>query len=193
MRMTDFKNVVMNERLYNYLLAQAEPPSAIQSGLTARTRGLGESAEMQIPHEQAVILTMLVRLTNAERIVEVGTYTGYSTLAMALGLPPTGRVITCDLSEEWTSIALDAWRTASVADRIEVRLGEAARTLRCCPSPTALPSPASGTPSNDSGPNSESFPPPDRCGLSRSRRPGAPQSAATPAGNPSVPRWARWD
>jgi len=72
--MTDFKNVVMNERLYGYMLAQAQPPNAIQAELIARTRALGESAQMQIPHEQAVLLTMLVRLTNAERIVEVCTY-----------------------------------------------------------------------------------------------------------------------
>ena len=131
--MTDFKNIVMNERLYDYLLAQAEPPSAAQAGLVARTRALGDSAEMQIPHEQAVLLTMLVQLINAERIVEVGTYTGYSTLAMALGLPPTGRVITCDISEEWTAIAQDTWHAAGVADRIELRLGQAAQTLRALP------------------------------------------------------------
>jgi caffeoyl-CoA O-methyltransferase len=130
---TDFKNIVMNERLYGYLLAQAEPPSAVQAELIARTRALGDSAEMQIPHEQAVLLTMLVRLTNAERVVEVGTYTGYSTLAMALGLAPTGRVLTCDMSEEWTAIAQDAWRAAGVADRIELRLGQAAQTLRALP------------------------------------------------------------
>jgi len=135
--MTDFKNVVMNERLYGYMLAQAQPPNAIQAELIARTRALGESAQMQIPHEQAVLLTMLVRLTNAERIVEVGTYTVYSTLAMALGLPPTGRVITCDVSEEWTAIAQDAWRAAGVADRVELRLGEAAQTLCALPTDAA--------------------------------------------------------
>lgn len=131
--MTDFKNVVMTDRLYGYVLAHAEPPNPVQATLITQTKALGASAEMQIPHEQAVLLTMLVRLTRAETIVEVGTYTGYSTLALALGLPPTGQVITLDVSEEWTAIARQAWHAAGVADRIELRLGPAAETLRALP------------------------------------------------------------
>jgi len=88
---------------------------------------------MQIPHEQAVLLTLLVRLTGATSIVEVGTYTGYSTLALATGLPPAGRVITCDLSSEWTAIAREAWQAAGVSDRIDLRIGPAADTLRALP------------------------------------------------------------
>ena len=127
--MNDFKTVVMTERIYQYVVEQAEPPSAVQEKLIARTLELGQSAEMQIPHEQAVFLTLLVRLTGAANIVEVGTYTGYSTLALAQGLPAGGRLITCDLSTEWTAIATEAWEAAGVSESIELRLGAAAQTL----------------------------------------------------------------
>ncbi|GAB2805362.1 O-methyltransferase [Streptomyces daliensis] len=129
----DIKTVSMTPPLYDYLLAQAEPPTPVQTRLIDHTRALGGPAEMQIPHEQGVFLTLLVRLTRAREIVEVGTFTGYSTLALALGQPADGRVVTCDTSEEWTGIARDAWQAAGVAERIEVRLGPAADTLRELP------------------------------------------------------------
>jgi caffeoyl-CoA O-methyltransferase len=130
---TDFKSIVMNAGLYNYVLAQAEPPNEVQAGLIARTAALGASAEMQIPHEQSVLLTLLARITGARKVVEVGTFTGYSTLALALGMPADGRLTTCDRSEEWTGIARQAWEAAGVADKIELRLGPAAQTLRAMP------------------------------------------------------------
>ncbi|RNL83239.1 O-methyltransferase [Halostreptopolyspora alba] len=123
----------MTPSIYEYLLSQAEPPTAVQQHLIIRTRGLGDPAEMLIPHEQGVFLTLLVRLTQARRIVEVGTFTGYSALALALGQPPNGHLITCDLSEEWADIAQEAWRTAGVADRIDLRIGPAIETLRTLP------------------------------------------------------------
>ncbi|MGW7514383.1 class I SAM-dependent methyltransferase [Streptomyces sp. NPDC054796] len=129
----DVKTVAMTPPLYDYLLAHAEPPTPVQARLIDHTRALGGPAEMQIPHEQGVFLTLLARLMRARHIVEVGTFTGYSTLALALGQPTGGRVVTCDTSEEWTGIARDAWQAAGVADRIEVRLGPAADTLRELP------------------------------------------------------------
>jgi caffeoyl-CoA O-methyltransferase len=87
------------------------------------------STQMQIPDEQAVFLTLLVRLTNATGIVEVGTHAGCSTLALAQGMPPGGRLVTCDVSPEWTAIAEAAWRAAGVRDAIELRVGPAERTL----------------------------------------------------------------
>jgi len=125
----NFKTVVMTDRIYKYLLQQAEPATPVQRKLAERTLALGQSAEMQIPHEQAVFLTLLVKLTGARTIVEVGTYTGYSTLAFAVALPPDGRVITCDISAEWAEIAKEAWADAGVADRVDFRLGPAAETL----------------------------------------------------------------
>ncbi|MFR0359431.1 O-methyltransferase [Streptomyces sediminimaris] len=129
----NIKTVPMTPGLYRYLLAQAEPPTPVQRRLMERTLALGTVAEMQIPHEQAVFLRMLTTVTATRLVVEVGTFTGYSTLAFALGLPPAGRVITCDVSREWTSIAWQAWQEAGVADRIELRVGPAADTLQALP------------------------------------------------------------
>ncbi|MBB5160001.1 O-methyltransferase [Saccharopolyspora phatthalungensis] len=129
----DIKTLQITPALYEYLLDQAKPPTPVQRDLINRTHTLGGCAEMQVPHEQAAFLTLLTRLVNARWIVEVGTFTGYSTLAFALGLPPDGRVTTCDLSEEWMSIARDAWKRAGVDDRIEPRIGPAADTLRSLP------------------------------------------------------------
>ena len=127
--MNDFKTVVMTPQIYQYVRKQAGQPTAVQEKLIARTLELGDSAEMQIPHEQAVLLSLLVKLTGAQTVVEVGTYTGYSTLAFAQALPPHGKVITCDISVEWTTIAEEAWQAAGVRDRIDLRLGAAAQTL----------------------------------------------------------------
>jgi caffeoyl-CoA O-methyltransferase len=85
---------------------------------------------MQIGDDQAVLMEMLVRAMGATRAVEVGTFTGYSALAVARGLGPGGHLLCCDISEEWTSIAREAWARAGVADRIELRLGPALDTLR---------------------------------------------------------------
>ncbi|MEV6952645.1 O-methyltransferase [Streptomyces sp. NPDC051183] len=122
------KTVLLAPVLHRYMQEQAEPPTTVQLDLIERTRALGGHAQMQIPHEQGVLLTLLARLIGARRILEVGTFTGYSTLALALGTTPDGRVITCDLSSEWTDIAKEAWAAAGVADRVDLRLGDAAET-----------------------------------------------------------------
>ncbi|MEU2393135.1 O-methyltransferase [Streptomyces sp. NPDC007369] len=127
------KTVPITPEVYAYLLAQTDPPTPVQQQLVARTRELGDVAVMQVPHEQARLLTLLARITGARRVVEVGTFTGYSTLALAEGLAPGGRVVTCDISEEWTAIAREAWQAAGVADRIDLRLGPAAHTLAALP------------------------------------------------------------
>lgn len=88
---------------------------------------------MQVPHEQGVFLTLLGRIVGARRIVEVGTFTGYSTLALAEGLAAGGRVLTCDVSEEWTSIAREAWKAAGVDERIDLEIAPALETLRALP------------------------------------------------------------
>ncbi|MFD9409294.1 O-methyltransferase [Streptomyces sp. NPDC059989] len=129
----EVKTVHLTPEVYAYLVEQAEPPSPVQERLVARTRALGGPAEMQIPHEQAVLLTLLAKLTGARRIVEVGTFTGYSTIALAEGLVAGGRVITCDISDEWTSIAREAWKEAGVADRIDLRIAPALETLTALP------------------------------------------------------------
>ena len=88
---------------------------------------------MQIGDDQAALMEMLVRAMGATRAVEIGTFTGYSALAVARGLGPGGRLLCCDVSEEWTSIARAAWQEAGVADRIELRIGPALQTLRSLP------------------------------------------------------------
>jgi caffeoyl-CoA O-methyltransferase len=88
---------------------------------------------MQIGDDQAVLMEMLVRAMGATRAVEIGTFTGYSALAVARGLGPGGRLLCCDVSVEWTSIARAAWERAGVADRIELRVGPGLETLRSLP------------------------------------------------------------
>jgi O-methyltransferase len=84
---------------------------------------------MQIAPEQGAFLAMLVGLTGARRCIEVGTFTGYSSTAVALALPPGGRLVCCDVSEEWTSVASKYWGEAGVADKVDLRIGPAAETL----------------------------------------------------------------
>lgn len=86
-------------------------------------------ASMQIAPEQGALMALLARLVGARRIVEIGTFTGYSSTAMALALPEGGRITCCDVSREWTDVARAAWAEAGVADRVDLRLGPAADTL----------------------------------------------------------------
>ena len=85
--------------------------------------------DMQIAPEQGAFMAMLVGLIGAQRCIELGTFTGYSSLAVALALPADGRIVCCDVSEEWTSVARRYWAEAGVADRVELRLGPALETL----------------------------------------------------------------
>jgi predicted O-methyltransferase YrrM len=87
------------------------------------------NAQMQVAPEEGAFLGMLVQLTGAERVLEIGTFTGYSSTAMALALPPGGRLTCCDISEEFTARARQAWADAGVEDRVELRIGPALETL----------------------------------------------------------------
>jgi caffeoyl-CoA O-methyltransferase len=114
-----------------YCAAHSAPrPDPVQARLIARTAELGPVAGMQIGPDQGVLLAALVAATAARLVVEIGTFTGYSALCMARALPPDGRLIACDVSEEWTAIAREAWADAGVAERIDLRLGPALDTLR---------------------------------------------------------------
>ena len=93
---------------------------------TAKLPGAG----MQIGADQGAFLALLVRLTGARRALEIGTFTGYSALAVAAALPGDGRLTCCDISDEWTQVARRYWREAGVAERIDLRLAPAADTLR---------------------------------------------------------------
>ena len=98
---------------------------------------------MQIAPDQGTFLRLLVAATGARRAVEVGTFTGMSAICIARGLGPEGRLLCCDVSEEWTAIARRYWAQAGVADRIELRLGPAAETLRSFPRSPPSTSPSS--------------------------------------------------
>jgi len=111
---------------YVHELGVREHPAL--AALRRETAELPES-NMQIGPDQGALMAMLVRLIGARRVLEIGTFTGYSSTAMALALPPDGRMLCCDVSREWTDIARRAWADAGVAERIELRLGPAAETL----------------------------------------------------------------
>jgi predicted O-methyltransferase YrrM len=122
------RSIGLDGRLYDYLLSASlrEPP--ILARLRAETAG-HPRANMQIAPEQGQLMALLAKLIGASRCIEVGVFTGYSSLAVALALPATGRIVACDISEEYTAIARRYWAEAGVAGRIELRIGPARDTL----------------------------------------------------------------
>ena len=129
-RRSQFIDAVIDD----YSAAHSTPPGADQLELQRITQEkTGSAAGMQIGDDQAVLMEMLVRAMGATRAVEIGTFTGYSALAVARGLGPGGHLLCCDVSVEWTSIARAAWERAGVADRIELRVGPGLETLRSLP------------------------------------------------------------
>ncbi|MDT0268079.1 class I SAM-dependent methyltransferase [Streptomyces sp. DSM 44915] len=125
---------IVNPALNDYLLAHATPADEVLRDLAAETaERLPGHLSMQITQDEGALLTLLTRLVGARRALEVGTFTGYSSLSIARGLAPGGTLLACDISEEWTDIARRYWERAGVADRIELRLGPAADTLRALP------------------------------------------------------------
>jgi caffeoyl-CoA O-methyltransferase len=127
------KFTALDDALYAYLLAHRSPDDEVVRQLREETARLGGQAVMQVAPEQAAFLRMLVAATGARRAVEVGTFTGLSSLAIARGLPVDGRLLCLDVSEEWTAIARGTWAKAGVAERIELRIAPAAETLRALP------------------------------------------------------------
>lgn len=101
----------------------------ILRGLREMTATLPAGLAMQVMAEEGQLLSLLVTLTGARTVLEIGTFTGYSTLCMARALPPDGLIITCDIFDKWPSIAAGYWQRAGVADRIDVRIGDATQTL----------------------------------------------------------------
>jgi caffeoyl-CoA O-methyltransferase len=97
--------------------------------LDAETRETQQAPQMMVGHVEGAFLAFLVAMTNAQRVVEVGTFTGWSSIAMARALPPGGSIVTCDINEETTAVARRYAEEAGVADRIEYRLGPAVETL----------------------------------------------------------------
>lgn len=125
---------VVPEDLAAYIAAHSTPPDAVQRRLMSVTaEQTGGAARMQIGGDQGTMFEMIVRAVGARSAIEVGTFTGYSALSIARGLGPTGRLICCDLSEEWTTIAREHWELAGVSDRIDLRIGPALETIAALP------------------------------------------------------------
>jgi caffeoyl-CoA O-methyltransferase len=127
------KFISLTPDVYSYLIAHNPPLDPVLRDLQAETAALGGISMMQIAVEQGAFLTLLARLLNARRAVEVGTFTGYSAICIARGLADGGRLLCCDVSEDWTAIARKAWTRAGLDDRIELRIGPALDTLRALP------------------------------------------------------------
>jgi caffeoyl-CoA O-methyltransferase len=133
------KTPSLSDELYAYVLAHGSTPDEIAADLLAETRAvLPKRAGMLTAPEQTAFLTLLTRILGARRAVEIGTFTGYSALAIARGLAEGGRLTCLDISEEFTTIGQKYWVRAGVADRIDLRIGPAAQTVRELPADAAL-------------------------------------------------------
>jgi caffeoyl-CoA O-methyltransferase len=116
--------VQVTEELHDYMVAHGTSLDEIAADLVAETQQLGEVSRMLTTADQAALLTMLTRLISARRAVEIGTFTGFSALAISRGLPDDGQLICLDASEEWTSIGQRYWERAGVSSKIELRIGD---------------------------------------------------------------------
>ena len=123
------RTITIDDRLYAYLLGVSLREPDVLARLRAETMELPR-AGMQISPEQGQFMALLVKLMGARVVLEIGTFTGYSALAVALALPADGRLVACDVSEEWTATARRYWKEAGVDARIELRLAPALQTLR---------------------------------------------------------------
>lgn len=125
------KYVTLNDNIYEYLAAcHSNVHDALLRDLQEETARLGGISEMQISAEQGTFLSLFVAAIGARSAIEVGTFTGYSSICIARGLAPGGKLLCCDRSDEWTSIARKYWERAGLLDTIELRLGPGAETLR---------------------------------------------------------------
>lgn len=127
------KFVPMNDGLYRYLVEHGHNRDPLLAELAAETERLGDIARMLISPEQGTFLSILVRAIGARSAIEIGTFTGYSALCLARGLVPGGRLLCCDVNEEWAGIARRYFARAGLADRIDLRLAPASETLAALP------------------------------------------------------------
>lgn len=122
------RTLPLDDRLQRYIVAHGARENGVQRDLRRITQRMPRSS-MQIGAEQGALLQVLVRVMGARRCLEIGTFTGYSALAVALALPKGGRIVCCDVSEEWTAIARRYWKKAGVAGKIDLRIAPALQTL----------------------------------------------------------------
>jgi caffeoyl-CoA O-methyltransferase len=127
------KYVTLTPELYAYVVEHGAREDDVLRRLRAETEELGDIAIMQISPEQGAFMTLLAKAMGAGRALELGTFTGYSTICVARGLGEGGQLVTCDLNGDWAQIARRYFDEAGVADRIDLRLGPALETLRALP------------------------------------------------------------
>jgi caffeoyl-CoA O-methyltransferase len=123
----------LTDELHDYVVAHGARQDQVLRRIQEETAAMGDISAMQIAPDQGAFITMLCRLLGAREAIELGTFTGYSAICIARGLQPGGRLIACELSEEFAETAARNFEAAGVADRIEIRIGPAAETLRALP------------------------------------------------------------
>jgi predicted O-methyltransferase YrrM len=122
------KTIGISDELAAYVVEVGTREPDVLARLREETAAIPQH-NMQIAPEQGAFLALLVELVGAHRCIEVGTFTGYSSTAIALALPPHGLLVCCDVSEEWTALASRYWQEAGIADKIDLRIAPAAETL----------------------------------------------------------------
>jgi caffeoyl-CoA O-methyltransferase len=128
------KPLTLTDELYAYLVAHGSEPDPVIRDLIDETQStMGSAAVMQIAPDQAAFLTLLTKIVGVRHAVEIGTFTGLSSVAIGRGLAPGGRLVCCDVSAEYTAVARRYWERAGLSDRIELRLGLAQETVRAMP------------------------------------------------------------
>ena len=138
MAVSRHRETLLAPEIADYIADRTAPPDDVLVRLQARTAELGRAAGMQIGADQGALLTLLTRLVGARSAVEVGTFTGYSSISIARGLAPGGHLLCCDVSEEFTAIAREAWAEAGLTDVIELRIAPAVETLRALPAEATI-------------------------------------------------------
>jgi predicted O-methyltransferase YrrM len=121
-------SIGLDDTLRAYLISDGMREHPVLTRLREETQRM-QHASMQVAPEEGALLAMLVRLLDARRVLEIGTFTGYSSTAMALAMGEGGRIVCCDRSTEWTDVARGAWTDAGVADRVDLRIGPALETM----------------------------------------------------------------
>jgi len=123
------RTLAIDDRVYDYMLAVSLQEPDLLKRLREETAGI-EFSEMQIAPEQGQFMALLAKLVGARRALEIGTFTGYSSISIASSLPQGGELICCDDSEEWTAMARKYWQLSGLEDRIKLKLGDACKTLQ---------------------------------------------------------------
>ncbi|MGA6973094.1 MAG: class I SAM-dependent methyltransferase [Candidatus Binatus sp.] len=127
------KFITLSPNLYQYVVAHGHNGDPLREELAAETTKLGMISAMQIAAEQGTFMGILAAAVGARSAVEVGTFTGYSALCVARALPADGKLLCCDINEQWTGVGRKYWERAGIAHKITLKLGPAADTLKALP------------------------------------------------------------